>query len=72
MNKAHTTIGATEKYALDELDAIAKKLESTKVGELAKKSKEAEPEVQKWPGLAASNCRKRSTCSNSTGGWLRR
>ncbi len=53
VDQAHTTIGATQKYALDELDAIAKNLESTKVGDLATKAKEAESEVQKWLGVLA-------------------
>lgn len=53
VDQAHTTIGATQNYALDELDAIAKKLETTKVGELANKAKGAEPDVRTWLGVLA-------------------
>jgi hypothetical protein len=53
VDQAHITIGATQAYALSELDAIAKSLESTKVGELATNAKAAEPEVQKWLGVLA-------------------
>ncbi|HEY5247944.1 MAG TPA: hypothetical protein VIJ15_05750 [Dermatophilaceae bacterium] len=53
VDQAHTTIGATKSYALEELDAIAKKLESTKVRELAKRASEVEPEVQKWLAVLA-------------------
>lgn len=53
VDQAHTTIGATQKYALGELDAIAQQLEITKVGQLAKKANEAEPDVQKWLGVLA-------------------
>lgn len=48
VDQAHQTIGATQTYALDQLDAIAKKLESTKVGDLAKAATQAESEVPKW------------------------
>jgi hypothetical protein len=53
VNQAHTTIGATQTYALDQLDAIAKKLESTRVGGLAKTSGQAESEVPKWLAVLA-------------------
>lgn len=53
VNQAHTTIGATQSFALGELDAIARSLESTKVGDLATNAKKAEPEVQQWLGVLA-------------------
>jgi predicted transcriptional regulator len=43
------TIARTQAYALRQLDAIAEKLEhKTKIGDLAKTSKEAEFKVQEW------------------------
>lgn len=48
VDQAHMTIGATQTYALDQFDAIAKKLESAKVGGLAKTARQAESEVPKW------------------------
>ncbi len=53
VDQAHKTIGATQTYALDQLDVIAKKLESTKVGGLAKTAKQAESEVPKWLAVLA-------------------
>jgi hypothetical protein len=53
VDQTHTTIGATQTYALDQLDAIAKKLESTKVGGLAKTARQAESEVPKWLAVLA-------------------
>ena len=53
VDQAHTTIGATQTYALEQLGAIAKKLESTKVGGLAKTAKQAESEVPKWLAVLA-------------------
>jgi hypothetical protein len=53
VDQSHITIGATQKYALDELDAIAQRLEGTRVGQLADAATEAEPDVQKWLGVLA-------------------
>jgi hypothetical protein len=53
VDQTHTTIGSTQRYALDQLDAIAKKLESTKVGGLAKTARQAESEVPKWLAVLA-------------------
>ena len=53
VDQAHTTIRTTQTYALDQLDAIAKKLESTKVGGLAKTAKQTESEVPKWLAVLA-------------------
>lgn len=50
---AHQTIGATQKYALDQLDSLAAKLERTKVGSLAGAIGRAESEVPKWLGVLA-------------------
>ena len=68
------TIARTQAYALRQLDALAEKMErKTKIGDLAKTAKEAESRFRSgslfW--LAASNCRTRSPCSNSTGCWTR-
>lgn len=51
--QSHQTIGATQKYALDQLGAIASKLESTKVGDLAQTATEAVREVPKWLAVLA-------------------
>ena len=53
VDQAHKTIGATQAYALDQLDVIAEKLESTKLGGLAKTAKQAESEVPKWLAVLA-------------------
>jgi hypothetical protein len=53
VDQAHQTIGATQTYALNQLDAIAEKLESTKVGRLAKTAEQAEHEVPKWLAVLA-------------------
>lgn len=53
VSQSHQTIGATQTYALDQLDTIAKKLESTKVGGLAKTARQAESEVPKWLAVLA-------------------
>jgi rRNA processing protein Krr1/Pno1 len=50
---SHQTIGAAQKFALDQLDAIARKLESTRVGGLAKTTKQAETNVPKWLAVLA-------------------
>jgi len=46
-------IADVQGYALLQLKAIAKKLESTKVGGLAKTAKQAEREVQEWLAILA-------------------
>jgi hypothetical protein len=51
--QAHQTVGATQTYALNQLDTIAKKLESTNVGGLAKTAGKAESEVPKWLAVLA-------------------
>jgi hypothetical protein len=53
VDQAHDTIETTQAYALDQLDTIAKKLESTKVGGLAKTAGQAESEVPKWLAVLA-------------------
>ena len=51
---APTTIAETQAYALRQLDALAEKMErKTKVGDLAKAAKEAEPKVQEWLAVLA-------------------
>ncbi|MGW5265013.1 hypothetical protein ACWEQG_28910 [Microbispora sp. NPDC004025] len=48
------TIARTQAYALRQLDALAEKTEhSTRIGDLAKTSKEAEPKVQEWLAVLA-------------------
>ena len=48
------TITRTQAYALRQLDALAEKLEQkTKIGDLAKASKEAEANVQEWLAVLA-------------------
>jgi hypothetical protein len=48
------TIARTQAYALHQLDAFAEKLEhKTRIGELAKTSKETEPRVQEWLAVLA-------------------
>jgi hypothetical protein len=54
VDQAHQTIGATQTYALGQLDAIAKKLvESTKIGGLVQTATQAEHEVPKWLAVLA-------------------
>ncbi|MGW1139685.1 hypothetical protein [Streptomyces zhihengii] len=49
-----TTIATTQAYAVRQLDALAGKVESgTKVGDLAKASKEAEAKAQEWLAVLA-------------------
>lgn len=50
---SHTTIGGTQRYALDELDNIAVTLQSPRMRELARSATRAEPEVEKWLGVLA-------------------
>jgi len=48
------TIARTQAYALRQLDALAEKVErTTKVGELAKASKEVESQLQEWLAVLA-------------------
>jgi len=48
------TIARTQAYALRQLDALAEKMEhETKIGDLAKTSKEAESKVQEWLAVLA-------------------
>ena len=53
VDQAHTTIAATQDYALRQIKVIAEKLESTKVGGLAKTARQAECEVPKWLAVLA-------------------
>lgn len=53
VDQAHNTIRSTQAYALKQLDDIAGKLESTKVGGLAKTARHAESEVPKWLAVLA-------------------
>jgi hypothetical protein len=53
VDQTHQTIGATQTYALDQLDAMASKLESTKMGGLADAATQAEHEVPKWLAVLA-------------------
>jgi hypothetical protein len=53
VDQAHQTIGATQAYALAQLDALAERLESTKVGDLAQAAAQAERDVRKWLALLA-------------------
>lgn len=51
---AEQTIAATQSYALRQLDALAEKLEKkSKVGDLAKVSKDAETTVEEWLAVLA-------------------
>lgn len=48
------TIARTQAYALRQLDALAEKMEQkTKIGDLAKTSKDAEPKVKEWLAVLA-------------------
>ena len=42
------TLARTQAYALRQLDALAEKVEQTRIGDLAKTSKEAESKVVEW------------------------
>ena len=53
VDQAHQTIGATQTYALDQLDAIAKKLEDCRIGGLAQTATQAEHEVPTWLAVLA-------------------
>ncbi len=53
VDQAHTTTAATQDYALRQIKVIAEKLDSTKVGGLAKTAKQAESEVPKWLAVLA-------------------
>jgi hypothetical protein len=53
VDQAHETIGTTQDYALKQIKVIAEKLESSKVGGLAKTAKQAESEVPKWLAVLA-------------------
>jgi hypothetical protein len=53
VDQAHQTVGATQAYALDQLDTIAEKLECIQVRGLATTARQAESEVPRWlPVLA--------------------
>lgn len=53
VDQAHQTIGATQTYALGQIDAIATKLESSKIGGLAQTATQAEHDVPKWLAVLA-------------------
>jgi predicted transcriptional regulator len=47
------SLARTQAYALRQLDAVAERLESTNVGELARTTKEAEVKVREWLAVLA-------------------
>jgi len=53
VDQSFPTIAATQAYALGQLDAIARRLEDTKVGDLAQAAALAETDVPKWLGVLA-------------------
>jgi hypothetical protein len=53
VDQTHQTIAATQTYALDQLDAVAQRLETTRVQDLAETSAHAETEVPKWLAVLA-------------------
>lgn len=53
VDQAHQTIGATQAYALDQLDTIAEKLECVQVGGLAATARQAESGVPRWLAVLA-------------------
>ncbi|MET7670511.1 hypothetical protein [Micromonospora luteifusca] len=53
VDQAHQTIGATQAYALAQLDTIAEKLECIQVGGLATTARQAESEVPRWLAVLA-------------------
>lgn len=62
------TIAQTQAYALRQLDALAEKVErKSQMSDVAKAATEVQSKVQEW--LAASSCRMRPLCWNSTACW---
>src|SRR3954447_10777943 len=59
VDQSFPTIAATQAYALGQLDAIATRLENTKVGDLAEAAALAETDVPKWLGVLAQCVRLR-------------
>ncbi|MEV4844934.1 hypothetical protein AB0K20_17185 [Micromonospora matsumotoense] len=53
VDQAHQTIGATQAYALDQLDTIAEKFECIQVSALATTARQAESEVPRWLAVLA-------------------
>ena len=53
VDQAHQIIGTTQSYALDQLTAIAKKLDYAKVGGLSKAVNQAESEIPRWLAVLA-------------------
>jgi hypothetical protein len=53
VDQSYQTIASTQAYALRQLDAIARRLEDTKVGDLAQAAALAETDVPKWLGVLA-------------------
>lgn len=53
VDQSFLTIAATQAYALRQLDAIATRLENTRVGDLAEAAALAETDVPKWLGVLA-------------------
>lgn len=52
-----TTVASTQAYALRQLDALARKVEhKAKIGDLAKATREIEPEVREWLAVLARCC----------------
>ncbi|UVY84800.1 hypothetical protein NLU66_04170 [Brachybacterium sp. NBEC-018] len=53
VQSAGFTIARTEAYALRQIDALAEKVETAKVGEVANAAKDAEPKVKEWLAVIA-------------------
>ena len=53
VDQSFPTIAATQAYALRQLDTIARRLEDTKVGDLAQAAALAKTDVPKWLGVLA-------------------
>ena len=50
VDQAPATIGATQSYALDQIKAVAERLENTRLRDLAKAAEQADPDVRKGGG----------------------
>ena len=53
VQSADFTIARTQAYALRQIDALAEKVETAKVGEVANAVKDAEPKVKEWLAVIA-------------------
>ena len=74
VHQAHATIGATQAYALDQLEQSRRSWRAPRSVASPRQPGKQSPRFRNgllcW--LAASNCRTRLTCSNSTGCWTSR